>query len=328
MLFVPCKQAVSPEMPETTKRCDMEREPFLSWYLRRAKEVQSVLCVGLDPTYEHLPPQWRPELDYLFDYMKRVVNLAAKHAAVVKPQSAYYEDFGPEGTRALINLVEYAHGLGLPVILDAKRQDIGPTDARYADSVFGVIDADACTRNTYLGSTFMPSSDGKCKGWLPWLDIGRAALPMIRTSNPEAVQLQDQRLESGFTVYEWAAEQAATLDREVSCLTSGRGSVGGVVGATWPEQAVRCRKLAPDVFFLIPGYGAQGGGAEGAVAGFPADGRLLGTVNSSRGITQAWRDKDGRAKPGDPLDWVAAAIHSANSELNTALAAHLGHNPY
>lgn len=300
------------------------REPFLSWYLQRAKQMKSVLCVGLDPTLDHLPPQWARSLNGLRDYLCKIIDLAAEKAAVMKPQSAYYEAYGPEGLQMLIDLVDRAHNLDVPVILDAKRADIGETMKAYGCAVFDQIGADACTFVPYLGSTFSPA-------WHDWFDQGRCAISMIRTSNPEAAHLQDQCLQwlwSDQQVYEWAAEQTAALDRKISHLTNGRGSVGGVVGATVPEQAVRCRELAPDTLFLIPGYGAQGGGAEGAVTGFPKDGRLLGTVNSSRGITQAWRNKDGSAKPDDPLDLVAAAIDAANAELNAALAAHLGHDPY
>lgn len=307
-----------------------DRKPFMRWYMEQARTRRTVLCAGLDPTPEHLPPSFGTfSLKALREYLHGVIDRAAVHAAVIKPQSAYYEAFGPNGTRLLIDLVEYAHDRGLPVILDAKRADIGPTMEAYGRFAFEQVGADACTFVPYFGPTFLPSEDGKSQGWMPWLERGRCVISMIRTSNPEGTPWQDQLLASvGTSIYEQQAHFVACWDRQVHALTGGMGLVGGVVGATVPDQAAHCRELAPDAFFLIPGYGAQGGGADGAVASFPADGRRLGTVNSSRAITTAWRDKDGSEKMGDPLHRVEMAMADANTDLNHALAAKFGRDPY
>ncbi len=294
---------------------------FVAQYLKRSADVGSVLCVGLDPTMEHLPPQVGSDLEAMEYYLKMVIEIAAKKVPVVKPQYAYYGTFGPEGIAMLQRLVEFAHSHGLLVIVDAKRGDIGETMEQYGNEVFGRYMANACTFVPYLGSTFLPSKG--TESWLPWLWQERCAISMVRTSNPEAAQLQDLKLESGLAVYEYLATQVRDWNKIVQELTDGKGSVGGVVGATWSEQAPRCRELAgDDVFFLVPGYGAQGGGADGAVAGLlNTRGEAMGCVNSSRGITRdSWRDKvTGKPKPGDPMKLVAEAIDTANADLNAAL---------
>jgi orotidine-5'-phosphate decarboxylase len=262
-------------------------------------------------------------------YLRAVVDLAAEKAAVVKPQYAYYAAYGPRGIQMMIRLIAYAKSKGLPVILDAKRGDIGETMARYADEVFGRYGVDACTFIPYLGPTFKATKGSR--SWMDDLNNGCMVISMIRTSNPEAEWLQDQRLESGLLVYESLAEGVKAWNAEVMAATENRGRVAGVVGATWPEQAISCREHAgDDVFFLIPGYGAQGGGADGAVAGLPnSRNELMGTVNSSRGITLAWWNKStAKPKDGDPMIHVVRAIDDANADLNAALARKIGQDPY
>lgn len=298
-------------------------ESFVTRYLERVTTTKSVLCVGLDPTPEHVPPNLRtgnPIADIKY-YLQFVIDTAASLVPVVKPQFAYYAALGTDGLDMLEYLVEYAHSKGLLVILDAKRADIGETMEQYAEEVFGRYGVDACTFVPYLGPTFNPS-------WMKWLKQGRLPIAMIRTSNPEAAVIQDLELKSGLKVYEYLAQLVALWNTEVAEATGGMGRVGGVVGATWPEQAVRCRELAgDDVFFLIPGYGAQGGGADGAVGGLPNNrGELMGTVNSSRGITLlSWWDREKKQpREGNALDLVQAAIEAANSDLNTAIQRKLG----
>jgi orotidine-5'-phosphate decarboxylase len=299
-------------------------ESFISRYLKRVEETNSVLCVGLDPTIEHVPPGWRSgdNIDDIKDYCSEVINIAAPLVPVVKLQFAYYGALGLNGPAMMVELIDHAHNDGLLVILDAKRADIGETMEQYGNEVFGIYHADACTFVPYLGSTFNPS-------WMKWLKEGRMVISMIRTSNPEAEMIQDIDLKEGdLKIYERLALLVADWNKKVVQETDGLGAVGGVIGATWPEQASRCRQLAgDDVFSLIPGYGAQGGGADGAVAGLPnSRGKRMGVVNSSRGITlTSWWDK-GKKQPrqSDPLDLVKAAIVASNADLNAALERKLG----
>ncbi|MCX6806742.1 MAG: orotidine-5'-phosphate decarboxylase [Candidatus Berkelbacteria bacterium] len=301
---------------------------FVERYQKRVAETNSVLCVGLDPTPEHLPPVFNSAtseglLRDTEEYLRTVIAIAAERVPVIKPQYAYYGAMGPDGIAMIPRLTEYAHSLGLLVILDGKRGDIGETMEQYGNEVFGQYGVDACTFIPYLGSTFMPTKG--TQSWMPWLVQGRCVISMIRTSNPEAEQLQDLELKNGLRVYEQVAMLVKEWNEAVREQTEGKGCVGGVVGATWPEQAPRCRELAgDDVFFLIPGYGAQGGGAKGAVSGLRnSRSEVMGTVNSSRGITRdSWRDREtGQPKPGDPMELVVAAIDAANSDLNQFLAA-------
>jgi len=299
---------------------------FLDRYTAAAVSKRSVLCMGLDPTKDHLPPQFDTGnlIEDLRSYLYALLRIAAERVPVVKPQSAYYEAMGTEGMALLCWLEEAAHELGLLLILDAKRSDIGETMAAYAKANW-ISGADACTFNPYLGSTFIP-------GWLEWAARGRCAISMVLTSNPEADQLQLQPLKSGLLVYEHMAQLTSGWNNEVLERTDGNGCIGAVVGATWPAQAVRCRELLGDhVFTLIPGYGAQGGGAEGAVVAVPnSQGQIVGVVNSSRGLTRdSWLNKTtGQPKPGDPLEHIIAAVDAANAELNAALEVQLGRDPY
>jgi len=318
---------------------------FPARYAALARARRSILCVGLDPTPDCVPPSFGSGTDVkaVKDYLFKVVEVAAPRVAVVKPQYAFYGKMGPEGIRLLIDLVAHAHEQGLEVILDAKRADIGNTMEAYGDEVFGQYNVDACTFVPYLGETFYPA-------WMPHLAKGRCAISMVRTSNPEAVTIQDVVLEDRSLIpglletdpdtgepekarlYLYLATLVNQWHAQVAAETGGLGSVGGVVGATWPTEAIRCRALmGDDTFALIPGYGAQGGGSEGAAKAVPAsNGDILGTDNSSRGIThQSWYDKTkGQPKPGDPLDHVMAAIDSANADLRQAFIALVGGDPF
>jgi orotidine-5'-phosphate decarboxylase len=232
----------------------------------RIEATDSVVSVGLDPDPDRLPdfidadlPRWA--------FNRRVVDATHEHAACYKPNAAFYED--ADGWRALAETVAYAHGKGVPVLLDAKRADIGNTARQYARVL---DDVDAITANPYLGEDALrPFLDREEKG----------VFVLARTSNPGARDFQNLEVGNGKRLYEYVAQRAAEWDE---------GNVGLVVGATAPDELAELRELVPDLPFLVPGVGAQGGDAETAVEHGLADG--LGLVNSSRGIVFAGEGSD------------------------------------
>ena len=226
-----------------------------------AQRNDSLLCVGLDPRPERLAPG-----DDLFSFNQRIVDATHDLACVYKPNFAFYESAGPTGLEALQRTITYIHyRAGVPVILDAKRGDIGSTAQALARAAFEVWGADALTVNPYLGGDAVrPFTDHKERG----------VFLLCHTSNPGATDLQTLPCPDR-PLYEVVAEKAAAW------------GTGMVVGATYPEALARVRALAPDAWILLPGVGAQGGDLEAALAaGLRDDGQGV-AVNSSRGIIYA-----------------------------------------
>jgi orotidine-5'-phosphate decarboxylase len=255
----------------------------------RIDRVDSVVSVGLDADPDRIP-------DFLADrdlprwaFNRRIIDATHDHAACYKPNAAFYED--ADGWRALRETVAYAGGKDVPVLVDAKRADIGNTSRRYAE----LLDvADAITVNPYMGRDSLD----------PFLSRADAGVFVLcRTSNPGGADLQDLELASGEPLYR---RVAALAD-----LWNEHGNVGLVVGATAPEELERLRTEVPDLPFLVPGVGAQGGDAEAAVEHGLADG--VGLVNSSRGIIFAGEDRR-----DDPDAYFGAAGEAAK-RLNTRL---------
>jgi orotidine-5'-phosphate decarboxylase len=238
----------------------------------RIDDVDSVVSVGLDPDPDRLPehlldhdlPRWA--------FNRRIIDETHEHAAAFKPNAAFYED--PDGWRALHETIAYAHGKDVPVLLDAKRADIGNTARQYAkllDEDAGGPTADAITANPYMGRDSLE----------PFLSkADRGVFVLCRTSNSGGTDLQNLELDSGEAVYE---RVAALAD-----LWNDRGNVGLVVGATTTDELEAIREQVPDLPFLVPGVGAQGGDAEAAAEYGLADD--VGLVNSSRGIIFAGED--------------------------------------
>ena len=277
------------------------------------------LCVGLDPRWEMLPKAIReglieePEGAALAAqrFCIRVMELVLPHAGVVKPQAAFFELFGPAGMKALRWVIDIAEDMRLVTILDAKRGDIASTAAAYADAAFAgctidgqtfpVWDADALTINPYLGRDAVE----------PFLSAAKAAsrgvFVLVRTSNPGAGLFQDLVCD-GKPLYRHVAAAVAQWNAP-TVGACGLGDVGAVVGATHPRELAELRAEFPDVWFLVPGYGAQGGSAADVKAAYRADG-LGAVVNSSRGVVFPFH-------PDDP-DWeakVVAAAKKAAEEL-------------
>ena len=253
----------------------------------RIAAADSVVSVGLDPDPDRLPdsvldaelPRWQ--------FNRRIIDATHGHAACYKPNAAFYED--PDGWRSLQETIAYAHGKDVPVLLDAKRGDIGNTARQYArvlDDEEGPA-ADAITVNPFLGRDSLE----------PFLQrADKGVFVLGRTSNPGGEDLQDLELASGEKLYERVVHLAD--------LWNGNGNVGLVVGATNPDELEEIRELVPDIPFLVPGVGAQGGDAEAAVEHGLADG--VGLVNSSRGIIFAGEDADTRREDSSDAFFKAA----------------------
>jgi orotidine-5'-phosphate decarboxylase len=226
----------------------------------RIERVDSVVSVGLDADPSRIPEHLQDKELPQWAFNRRIIDATHEHAACYKPNAAFYED--ADGWQSLQETIAYAHGKDVPVLLDAKRADIGNTTRQYAKLLDHV---DAITVNPYMGRDSLQ----------PFLDrADKGVFVLCRTSNPGGADLQDLELASGETVYE---RVAALAD-----LWNQHGNVGLVVGATAPEELEEIREQVPDLPFLVPGVGAQGGDAEAAVEFGLADG--VGLVNSSRGI--------------------------------------------
>jgi orotidine-5'-phosphate decarboxylase len=264
------------------------------------------LCVGLDPRWEMLPRAlWgRPVGDLLRDFGYRILELVEPHAGVIKPQAAFFEEHGPDGLSAMRDILRRAREMGFVTILDAKRGDIASTAAAYALAAFGPTwDADALTVNPYLGRDAV-------EPFIAAARLGeRGLFVLVRTSNPGAGLFQDL-VSGGLPVYRHVA--AAVAEWNAGGIGAcGLGDVGAVVGATHPRELAELRAALPDAWFLVPGYGAQGGTAADVRAAFRPDG-LGAVVNSSRGVTFPFH-------PDDPA-WeakVSAAAAKARAELTT-----------
>lgn len=286
----------------------------------------SIACVGLDPRPGLLPPSLRASVrsthgtgasgvaEAFRRFNEAIIEAVAGRCAAVKPQAACYEAYGSAGWAALEATVACAADAGIPVILDAKRGDIGSTAAHYGEMAFGGapgldetttggIGADWMTVNPYLGADgVLPVLDGR-------VDIG--VFVLVKTSNPSSAELQDTPSGQD-TVAEAVADLVRTWGAD-RLGSSGLSDIGAVVGATFPEHARALRDRMPDTCFLVPGYGAQGAAAADALAGRRPDGRGV-LVSSSRGVIGAWQETGTE-------DWAAAsrsALDAMNADLEGA----------
>lgn len=232
----------------------------------RARETGSLLCVGLDPHPADLP---EPSAEAAKAFCLHLIEAAADLVTAFKPNAAFFEALGPEGWQALREVIA-AVPRGVPVILDAKRGDIASTAAAYARSAFETLGADAITLNPYLGRDSLDPFTQ---------DPRRGCFLLCKTSNPGADDLQDAVLATGERLYERVAQLARQWNE--------RGNVGLVIGATQPEALRRARQAAPDLWFLAPGVGAQGGDLNTALQnGLRADGLGM-LIPVSRAVARA-----------------------------------------
>ena len=305
---------------------------MISQLIQKIQKTKAPICFGLDPMLGYIPNHivQRAFKDFgetmegaaeaVWQFNKEIIDNTYDLIPSVKPQIAMYEQFGIEGLKIYARTIEYCQNKGLLVIGDVKRGDIGSTSAAYATAHLGHVqvgsqklsgfDTEFATVNPYFGTD----------GVKPFVDVcnqdDKGIFVLVKTSNPSSGEFQDQ-LVNGKPVYELVAEKvmewgAMSMDGEYS-------NVGAVVGATYPEMSRILRKLMPHTYFLVPGYGAQGGTAEDLKYCFNEDG-LGAIVNSSRGIIAAYK-KDTYAKFG-PEHFAEAsrqAVIDMVADINSVL---------
>lgn len=269
--------------------------------LAEAVRHDGPLCVGIDPRFEMLPAAYQKFAPgfAVESFCLKVLELVRPFAGVVKPQAAFFELQGPEGMTAMQSILWRAREMGFVSILDAKRGDIASTATAYADAAFGesVWNADALTVNPYLGHDAVE----------PFIKAARRAAPsrglfvLVRTSNPGGGLFQNAFGADGVPLYRRVGIEVNDWN-EGGLGDCGLGDVGAVVGATHPKELTELRALMPKVWFLVPGYGAQGGTAEDVRAGFLPNG-LGAVVNSSRGVVFPFRPDD--------ADWEHRIVEAA-----------------
>jgi uridine monophosphate synthetase len=259
-------------------------ETFFSFLERRVDDCSSLLCVGLDP---HIPDLEKPTAVGALEFCLGLVKQTARYAAAFKPNAAFFEVLGPEGWTALKQVIDAIleesarMGSRIPVILDAKRGDIASTAEAYAKSAFQNLGADAITLSPYLGrDSIEPFVQNPEKG----------AFLLCKTSNAGSLELQNA------LILPVGSDNPMPLHMYVARLASQwneNGNIGLVVGATFPQIMSNIRAVAPDMWFLSPGIGAQGGELENALkAGLRKDGKGM-LINVSRSIARA--EDPGRA---------------------------------
>lgn len=286
-------------------------------------EKRCAVCVGIDPRVAQLPREFQPQGASPADaaaavarWAAALLDVVAPLVPVVKPQIAFFECLGPAGFQAYADTVRAAQERGLLVIGDVKRGDIGTTAEAYAEAHFGALGTDAITLSPWLGRDSL-------EPYLPHVAQGKGIFVLVKTSNPGSRDLQDL-VAAGEPVHHHMARMVHGLGR-AHAGSRGQSSVGAVVGATHPGDIPALRELLPDAPFLVPGYGAQGATADDCAAAFLADGTGA-VVNSSRGITFAFRSGDHATRFGDAgwRDSVRAAVEEMRDALGAALARRCG----
>lgn len=284
-------------------------EHFADKLLQAIETKGSPVCIGLDPVYSRLPDtfHWanatdQQQVELIEKFCLEVLEVVAPIVPAVKPQSAYFEIYHARGVEAYFNVVRAAKDMGLIVIGDAKRGDIGSTASAYAEGhLTSPNTPNALTVNAYFGGD----------GLSPFIDTardhGRGVFALVRTSNPSAANIQDFADPSGKKFYQHIAEQIARLGAAEGLIgQSGYSCLGAVVGATYPDEARQLREIMPQQIFLVPGYGAQGATAADCAASFKADGTGA-IVNASRSVIYAF------SKENADADWKTAIKSAAKA---------------
>lgn len=272
----------------------------------KIKKTNNPTVMGLDPRYEMIPKCIKEKYDEtlegiskaIIEFNKRLIDATLDIIPAVKPQIAFYEMYGLEGMKAFEETCKYAKEKKMTVIADIKRGDIGTTAKAYSNAYLGrtkigdreekIYDVDFVTLNPYMGIDSIKPFLEDCKKY------NKGVFILVKTSNPSSGDLQDVKLENGEEVYLKVSKLIEEWGKDL-IGEYGYSSVSAVVGATYPKQLEEIRKVAKHSYFLIPGYGAQGGKADDIAYGFDKNG-LGGIVNASRSLMFAynsalWKEK-------------------------------------
>ena len=274
--------------------------------INKIKKTDNPTVIGLDPKYDMLPECIKSKYGKtlediskaILEFNKEIIDNTYNIIPAVKINIAFYEMYGIEGMKVFEDTCKYAKEKEMVVIADIKRGDIGSTAQSYSNAFLGktkigekevsIFDVDFVTVNPYMGTDCVKPFIDDCKKY------NKGIFVLVKTSNPSSGELQDKKIEGGEKIYIEVAKLVENWGKDL-IGENGYSSISAVVGATYPNQLKEIRKIAPHTYFLIPGYGAQGGKAEDIALGFDENG-LGGIINASRSLMYAyksekWKDK-------------------------------------
>lgn len=306
-------------------------KPFIDKLIEKIKQKKSHIVVGLDPDYDKFPIHIRKKVQSLddfenaiYEFNKNIIDAVYDLVPAIKPQIAFYERYGLPGLTAFKKTIDYGKQKDLIVIEDCKRNDIGSTASAYADGHIGkitlanikipVFDVDAITVNPYLGTD----------GILPFIEsvenYGKGLFILVKTSNKSSYEIQDLIIntskEQGIKLYEYVAKLVNNWGKDL-IGKYGYSSIGAVVGATFPSEANVLRELMPNSYFLVPGFGAQGGTVSDIIPCFNKDG-FGALISASRSIIYAYQS-DKRFSSSEFPDASRSEVLSMNNKINREL---------
>ena len=271
----------------------------IDFLIDKIKETNNPTVIGVDTRYDMVPTivknKYKTDINgmcsAMLEYSKALIDETFDIIPAVKLQSAYFEMYGIEGIKVLKTMIDYCKQKGMVVMVDAKRGDIGSTSKGYSNAYLGkniidgknqsIFDVDFLTVNPYMGSDCVMPFVEDC------IEYNKGIFILVKTSNKSSGDIQDLKTEDGEEIYKKVGKLVEKWGEE--CRGEyGYSSVSAVVGATYPKQLKELRELMPHTYFLIPGYGAQGGKAEDIALGFDSNG-LGGIVNASRSLMCAYK---------------------------------------
>ena len=259
---------------------------FADKIILKTREIGSPLCVGLDPHSNLIPKLFKKNsrelsIKNIEDFLFEIIDITKSKVVALKPQVAFFEQWGPDGMSLLVKISKLAKENNIPIIMDAKRGDIGSTSEAYAKAWLGeksFFKANAITINPWMGVETL----------LPFIKLANktnaGVFILLKTSNPGSKDLQDLKVDGKKVFLHLSERLKHIIDSNLG--ESGFSNVGIVVGATNPKEAILIRKVLPKALFLIPGYGAQGAKASEALKGLIIKNKVYegGLINSSRNI--------------------------------------------